>query len=304
MTPDLHTIQETFIDVGERHTIYVHDWGNKQAAMPILSIHGGPGSASRDKHKMLFDPEQQRVIFFDQRGCGRSLPAGSLEHNTTADLIEDIEKIAKHLCLQQFVITGGSWGSCLALAYALQYPKRVCAMVLSGIFTGSQAEIDWINKGGFRTFFPDVWQQYLERTPQSHHGDPSAYHYRRALNGEAEAMKASAYAYGCLEGALLNLDDRFIPEPYDTFDPSGTRIEMHYLANRCFMPDQHVTRQAHTLSMPIWMVQGRYDCVCPPQTAYQLSKVLPNGHILWATSGHRSEHEVWNLMRHLLGQLA
>jgi len=303
MTPDEHTIQETFVEVGDGHTLYVQDWGNKHAHMPIISLHGGPGSASRDKYKNTFDPATQRVIFFDQRGCGRSLPFGSIEHNTTADLIEDIETIARHLHLEKFMLTGGSWGSCLALAYALKYPKRVHAMVLFGIFTGSQAEIDWIDKGGFRAFYPEIWEQYLQRTPKSHQHNPSAYHYPRVLGNDADAIKSSAYAYNCLEGAILGLDDRFTPDMYDDYDPTGTRIEIHYLANRCFMPDRHILQNAHKLAIPIWLVQGRYDCVCPPQTAYELHRALPNGHLAWATSGHRSEHEVWNLLRSTLAQL-
>lgn len=303
MTPDEHTILETFVEVGNGHTLYVQDWGNKQAAMPVVSLHGGPGSASRDKYKNTFDPATQRVIFFDQRGCGRSLPFGSIEHNTTADLVDDIETIAKHLHLDRFVITGGSWGSCLALAYALKYLRRVHALVLFGIFTGSQAEIDWIDKGGFRTFFPETWEQYLLRTPKSHHHDPSAYHYQRALDTDPVAAKESAYAYACLEGAVLSLDDRFTPDTYDDYDPTGTRIEMHYLANRCFMPDRHILQNAHKLTMPVWIAQGRYDCVCPPQTAYELSKALPNSHLFMATSGHRSEHEVWNMVRSTLAHL-
>ena len=297
MTPDEYTIQETFIEVGNGHTLYAQDWGNRKATMPILSIHGGPGSASSNKYKNTFDPTRQRVIFFDQRGCGRSLPFGSLEHNTTADLIEDIETIAQHLHLDQFVITGGSWGSCLALAYALKYPKRVHAMVLFGIFTGSQSEIDWISNGAFRSFFPEVWTQYLLRTPAKYHSNPSAYHYRQALQVEGDAAKASAYAYSCLEGALLSLDDRFTPEPYDNYDPSGTRIEIHYIANRCFMPDKHILKHAQSLTMPIWLVQGRYDFVCPPETAFALHDTLPNSHLILTTSGHRNEHESWNVLR-------
>ncbi len=303
MTPDEHTIAEMFVEVGDGHSLYVHEWGNAKAALPVLFIHGGPGGGCKDRHKQGFDPTRQRVIFFDQRGSGKSLPYGSLEHNTTQHLIEDIEKISKHLKLNRFVMSGGSWGVCLALAYALTYPKRVRAIVLSGIFTGSQAEIDWLDRGGFRDFFPDVWQRYLDDTPKAHHTNPSAYHYKRTLGDDEQAAKLSAYAHSNLEAGVMSLDDRFIPEKFDDFDLAATRIEMHYLANRCFLPDESILDNVHVLKMPVWLVQGRYDFVCPPKTAYELHNRLPSSELIWTVGGHRTERENWNVMRMILLQL-
>jgi proline iminopeptidase len=304
MTPDQHTAKEFFIEVGNGHQLYVHDWGNKRAKLPIIFLHGGPGSSNcRDKNKMLFDPGVQRVIFFDQRGAGRSMPYGSIKHNTTQDLVEDIEKIATHLKLKKFVLTGGSWGSTLALAYGLKYPKRVAAMVLDGIFTGSQSEIDWLDKGGFRSIFPDAWERYVQATPKSHQHNPSAYHFKRILSDDADAARVSGYAYETMEGSVMNLDDRFAYADPTEYDPSGVRIEVHYLANRCFMPDRHLLQHARKLPMPIWLVQGRYDIVCPPVTAYELDQKLPNSHLIFTVSNHRSEHETYNVTRTILAQL-
>jgi proline iminopeptidase len=304
MTPDEFTIQETFVEVGDGHTLYVHEWGSSKAKLPVLFVHGGPGGGCKDRHKQGFDPKLQRVIFFDQRGSGKSVPYGSLEHNTTKELVEDIEKIAKHLKLEQFVFSGSSWGVCLALAYALKYPKRIRAMVLAGIFTGSQAEIDWLDKGGFRDFFPEVWQRYLDATPKAHHADPSAYHYKCALGKDEQGAKQSAYAHNNLEGGIMSLDDRFTPENFDDFDSTSTRIEMHYLGNRCFLPDRHLLDNAHKLTMPVWLVQGRYDFDCPPKTAYELHQKLPNSQLVWTVSNHKAERELWNVMRTILLQLA
>lgn len=302
MTPDAHTIRETFLEVGDGHTLYIHDWGNKDATTPIIFLHGGPGYHTTDRNKATYDPTKQRVIFFDQRGCGKSVPYGSLEHNTTQDLVEDIEKIADHLELKTFVVTGHSWGSTLALAYALAHPERVKSMVLSGIFTGSHAEIDWIDNGHFRTFYPEAWGRYLLATPKSHHADPTAYHYKRVMGNDADAARESAYAYQTLEGSVLRLDDRYAPEDPAEFDPAGVRMEMHYLHERCFMPDRFVLDNAHKLTMPVWLVHGRYDMVCPPIAAYDLSRRLPNCQLMWAISGHSREHENQNLMRLLLQQ--
>ncbi|HVS58219.1 MAG TPA: alpha/beta fold hydrolase [Candidatus Saccharimonadales bacterium] len=302
MTPDQHTIQETFIEVGNSHTLYVHDWGNKKAT-PIVYLHGGPGSQCKDGNKDLFDPTTQRVVFFDQRGCGKSLPYGSLEHNTTQALVEDIEKIAAHLKLDKFILTGGSWGSCLALAYGLKYPKRVKAMALRGIFTGSQAEINWLDQGRWSVFFPDAWDKYLDHTPKSHHDNPSHYHFGRALGNDLVAAKESAYAYDNLEGSVIKLDDRFTPDNYEEYDPAGIKIEIAYMQNRCFMPDRFILDNAHKLTMPIWLVQGRYDMVCPPVMAYELHHKLPDSHLTWVTGGHKDEHEGWNILRTILLQL-
>lgn len=302
MTPDEHTIQETFIEVGDGHTLYVQEWGNPQGA-PIMFLHGGPGVAVKAKHRTALDPTQHRGIFFDQRGCGRSLPYGSLEHNTTADLVEDIEKIAQHFGLTQFVLTGGSWGSCLALAYALTYPKRVRALVLSGIFTGSQREIDYFDKGEFRANFPELWERYLAATPQSHHHSPTKYHYDRVLHGDEQAKRESAYALENMEAALLSLDERFAAGPFSEFDPVGSTIETHYLANGCFMPDRHILDNTHKLTMPVWLVQGRYDFVCPPITAHELHQKLPNSQLIYTVAGHRGgERNTHDVVRALLLQ--
>jgi proline iminopeptidase len=300
MTPDEHTNQELFLEVGDGHELYIQDWGNKQAKTPIIWLHGGPGSSSKDNLKTHFSPEKQRVIFYDQRGCGRSIPYGSLEHNTTDHLVKDIDAIADKLGFNEFILVGGSWGSCLALAYGVSNPGRVKAMVLRGIFTGSKAEIDWLDQGLFHTFYPEAWEQFLAQTPTSHHQNPTAYHAKVALSDDAEASKKSAYAYECLEASVIQLDDRFTAEPYETYDPAGIKIEIQYMQNNCFMPDRHILDNAHKLSMPIYLVQGRYDMVCPPTTAYELAKTLPNGNLVWTISGHKAEHETWSVIENTL----
>jgi len=303
VTPDKYTLSESVLDVGDGHQLYVQDWGNQAAMKPIVFLHGGPGGSTRDSHKASFDPTEQRVIFFDQRGCGRSLPLGSLDHNTTDDLVEDIEKIARHLNLETFIVNGGSWGSCLALAYGLAHPERVAALVLRGIFTGSRSEIDWTDSGEFQTFFPDVWDQYLAATPLEYRDAPSKYHFERIAGADADAAKQSAYAYQRLEGSISKLDDRFTPEPFETYDPTSIRIETHYLQHGCFMPDNYILDNAARLTMPVWLVQGRYDMVCPPIAAYKLHKALPNGQLVWTINGHRAEHEAATILKLVLQQI-
>lgn len=302
MNTDEYTIQETYFSVGEGHELYIQEWGNKKAKTPIIFLHGGPGSQVKDKHKGVFDPLKHHVIFFDQRGCGKSLPYGSIEHNTTKEMIADITKIADHFKFSKFILVGGSWGCCLSLAYGLAHPNRVAAMVTNGIWTASKEETSFVDQGKFQQFFPDVWDKYLDATPKEHHKNPSSYHFKRILGNDQLAIKQSGYAYENLEGALLNLDDRYTPDNFEDFDPAGVRIEVHYLANNAFLPDKHILKNAHKLTMPIWMVQGRYDAVCPPVTAYKLHQKMPNAQLIWVTGGHLAERESWNVQRTILAQ--
>ena len=303
MNKDQYVLDEKMLAVGDGHTLYVQEWGNSDASTPIIFLHGGPGSHIKDKHKGAFDPTVQRVIFFDQRGCGKSIPYGSLENNTTDKLIEDITKIADTFGAKTFVLHGSSWGSTLALAYALAHPERVHALVIGGIFTGSKTEADWLDKGQFKPFFPDVWQAYLERTPAEHRSEPSKYHFDKVVNGSPEEQKLSGYVYDCLETGVYQLDDRFEAEIFEEYDPAGIRIEMYYLSNGCFMPEGHILNNANKLTMPVHIVQGRYDMICPPRTAYTLHAKLPNSKLYWTLSGHKPEHENENIFRSIFASL-
>ena len=303
MQKDSYTIQEITLDVGDGHSLYVQDWGDKDAVAPTIFLHGGPGSSVKEKHKSVFDPKNQRVIFFDQRGSGQSTPTGSLENNTTTDLIEDISKIADRLEFKTFNLHGSSWGSTLALACGIAHPERVSALVIGGVFTGSKSESDWIDKGHFKTFFPDVWQAYLDRTPKEFQDNPSAYHFDKVESGTPEEQKASGYAYGCLEGGVIQLDDRFKADDFATYNPAGIRIEMHYLKNGCFMPDRYILDNTNKLTMPVYIVQGRYDMVCPPTTAYEIHNKLVDSKLYWTQSGHHVEHEGENIFRSILASL-
>lgn len=303
MEKDEFTLKETRLKVPGGFELYVQDWGNPKAKTAIIFLKGGPGGACKQRDKDGFDPARDRVIFFDQRGCGQSKPYGKLEANTTAHMIQDITAIADHFGLQKFALRGTSWGSCLALAYALEHPERVAALFVGGIFTASQKEIDWLDNGLFRTFYPDVWQKFLQDTPADFHQSPAAYHYEKVLKGTPEEIKKSAYAYACLEGGAIKLDDRFTPENFTDFDPIPMQIEMTYLANRCFLPERHILDNAHRLPMPVYIVQGRYDMVCPPETAWELHQKLPNCELYWTTAGHLVEHESVNVFKSLYGRL-
>ncbi len=303
MEKDNYTRAETRLKVSDGFELYVQDWGNPHAKTSIIFLKGGPGGYCKQRDKGSFDPARDRVIFFDQRGCGQSTPYGQLEHNTTQKMIADISAVADHFGLKAFALRGTSWGSCLALAYALEHSSRVATLFIGGVFTGSQKEIDWLDNGRFKTFYPEVWQQFLKGTPKQFQHDPAAYHYEKVLKGTPEEIKKSAYAYACLEGGAIKLDDRFIPEDFADFDPIPMQIEMTYLANRCFLPERHILDNAHKLTMPVYIVQGRYDMVCPPETAWELHQKLPNSELYWTLAGHLVEHESVNIFKSLYGRL-
>ncbi len=285
MSPDKHTLEETMLDVGDGHTLYVQVWGNKNGA-PMLFLHGGPGSGCSDKHKKFFDPAKHCVIFFDQRGSGKSLPTGSLEHNTTADMVADIDKVLEYAGADKVTVVGGSWGSTLALCYALERPSRVNALVIRGVFTGRKSEVDQINGGGFRDFFPEVWEEFVGSVPKSAQEDPAAYHASKIFGSNAEHAKKSAFSFGVMEGSIMSLDDRVHDTDYETYEPSSSMIEMHYVLNGCFIEEGYILKNAHKLSMPIHIVQGRYDFVCPPVTAYELAKRAPHAELQMTVAGH------------------
>lgn len=300
MNPDKYTNQELTLAVGDGHELYIQDWGKKDAQYPIIFLHGGPGDGIYDNYKQRYEPTKQRVIFFDQRGSGKSTPTGSVQNNTTGKLVDDIKKITDHFKLDKYIIAGGSWGSTLALAFAIKYPNDIHAMVLGGIYAGTKDETDFLFKGGYKSFFPDVWEAFLGRTPKEHHSDPFAYHINNAFSADETRAKKSIYAFAQVERALLKLDDRFLPEKYEDFDPNGMKIEMHYIKNNCFLPDGYILKNAHKLKMPIWLVQGRYDAVCPPITAYNLNKKLPNSELIWTTAGHGNDRANYDVIRTIL----
>jgi proline iminopeptidase len=295
MIPDQFTNNETQLKVSDEHTLYVCDWGNSKIKVPFIYLHGGPGAPTSETKKRLFDPLKHRVIFFHQRGVGLSTPFGQLEGNTTQDLIEDIGKLADSLGIDKFILAGGSWGSFLSLAYSIKNPDRVAGMVINGIFLNSKDDIKWIDQGGFRTIFPDAWMKLIDSTPEEFKGEPVIYHMKKAMSDDEQA-KQSAYIYSQLELSLIRLDDRPLVEDYANFDPASIRIEINYLLNNCFVDENYIIDNTNKLDMPVWLIQGRYDMVCPAVNAFNLHQKLPNSKLIWTQDGHSMGHEGSNLL--------
>ena len=270
--PPIEPTASGFLTVDAGHALYWEVCGNPRG-IPALFLHGGPGGGCSATSRRFFDPSRYRIVLFDQRGCGRSTPAGTLESNTTAHLVEDIERLRKLLNIERWLLFGGSWGATLALVYAQQYPKCVCAMVLRGVFTARQSELDWLygsNGRGAANIFPEAWSRFVALIPQSERGDLIAAYYTRLTGGDAIIESAAARAWCVWEDAIST----FLPSPLVSDEAalrSLARIEAHYFVHRAFVDEGRLIANVNRLvGIPCVIVQGRYDAVTPLTTAWEL----------------------------------
>jgi proline iminopeptidase len=242
--------------------------------------------------RRFFHPARYRVVLFDQRGCGRSTPTASLEENTTWDLVADIERLREHLGIERWMVFGGSWGSTLALAYAQKHPERVTELVLRGIFLLRRSELEWFYQRGASALFPDLWERYWEHIPEAERGDMIAAYHRRLTHADREVRLQAAKRWAGWEGATSKLiPDVSMSSHYeeDEFALAFARIEAHYFVNRGFLEseDQLLRDVPRIRHIPAVIVQGRYDVVCPPETAWALHRAWPEAEFqLTADSGH------------------
>lgn len=248
----------------------------------MIVLHGGPGGGCSPMMRRFFDPQVYRIVLFDQRGCGRSRPYASVEANTTQHLIGDIERIRKALGIDAWMAFGGSWGATLALLYAEAHPERVSALVLRGVFLMTQAELDWFYGGGAGRFFPDLWQRFANAVPERERDDLIAAYHRRLFSGNLQEEIAYGRLWAGWENALASIDHPPVmgDGPAD-YVRAFSRLENHYFTHRGFLEqdDQIVARAAEIAHIPTRIVQGRYDMVCPPVSAWRLAERLPRAQL-------------------------
>jgi proline iminopeptidase len=289
--PPIEPYATGMLQVSDLHTIYFEQSGNPNGK-PVVLLHGGPGGGSIPLYRQYFDPQQWRIVIFDQRGCGKSTPHAELRENTTWDLVRDIEKLRSHLQMSQWVVFGGSWGSTLSLAYSQTHPDRCLGLILRGIFLLRRKEILWFYQEGASYLFPDAWEEYLKPIPLEEQGDLLAAYYRRLTSADATLRREAARAWSVWEGTTSKLlpdpelQDRFAE---DDFADAFARIECHYFVNKGFLDsdDQLLQNSDRLHSLPITIVQGRYDVVCPMISAWDLHKALPHAEfIIVPDAGH------------------
>lgn len=287
--------RETFtLDVGDGHLVYGEESGNPDGKAVIV-LHGGPGGGSSPKQRRFFDPDAYRIVLMDQRGCGRSTPHASVEHNTTWNLVHDAELLRTRLGIDRWMLFGGSWGSALALAYAQSHPDVVTELVLRGIFLLRRSELEFLYQDGASHVFPDAWEDYVAPIPPEERNDLIAAYHRRLTGGDPDEQLRCAHAWSAWERACSYLappDD----EPESGSGPETdaevlafARIEAHYFVNRGFLEPEtqlldHVDRIRH---IPCIIVQGRYDVVCPMRSAWDLHRAWPEAELVVnARAGH------------------
>ncbi|NHZ42153.1 prolyl aminopeptidase [Massilia aquatica] len=284
--PPIQPTRHGMLQVDALHTIYWEEAGNPKG-IPVLFLHGGPGAGLSPQHRRFFDPQQYRIILFDQRGAGKSTPLGEWRENTTQLLIDDIETLRAQFGVDKWLVFGGSWGSTLALAYGQAHPERCLGFILRGIFLCTAAEVDWFLHG-VRWFYPELYDEFVAPIPEAERADLLTAYTSRMLCDDPAVYWPAARAWSRFEGRRVFL----LPQPEDTasdtLDLGVGRLESHYMANGGFLREdqlvQDVGRIAH---LPCVIVQGRYDVICPPLSAHRLHQAWPGSRMrMVADAGH------------------
>jgi proline iminopeptidase len=276
--PPIEPYDSGMLDVGEGHSIYWERVGTP-GAKPAVMLHGGPGAGCNPDHRRQWDPARYDVLLFDQRGCGRSTPFASLEHNTTWDLVADIERLREMCGHDKWQVFGGSWGSTLSLSYAETHPERVSELILRGIFLCEQSELDWLYKYGASELYPEEWERFVTHAAERGDGDLLTTYIALLDDPDPQVRKDAAAAWNRWEGVTVTL----LPEE-DTIDHMAegenavatARIETHYFRHKCWLESGQLLTGADKLrGIPGVIVQGRHDCCTPPSAAWALKKAWP-----------------------------
>lgn len=283
-----------WLDVDGGHAIYWTRRG-KPGGIPAVILHGGPGGGMSADEPRMFDPACYDIVSFDQRGCGRSTPFASLDHNTTWDSVADIEALRDLFGVDRWLVFGGSWGSSLALAYAERHPERVAGLILRGIFMLRRWELQWYYQEGASRLFPDKWERYLAPIPESERADLMAAYRRRLTSADLDTQRQAARAWALWEGETGTL----LPQPAitdgfrnDDFALAFARIENHYFVNGGWFEEGQLLRDAGRLkAIPGVIVQGRYDVTCPIQSAWDLHRAWPEAEFQLVEGAGHSQSE-------------
>jgi len=293
MYPEIEPYRTGMLNVSPVHELYFEECGNPKGK-PVIFVHGGPGGGTGPQDRRYFHPDRYRIILLDQRGSGKSLPAASLEDNTTWHLVDDIEKLREHLKIEKWQVFGGSWGSTLALTYAIQHPDRVTELVLRGIFMIRKKEIDWYYQEGASAMYPDMWEAYRDHIPAAERGDFVKAYYARLTHSDPAVQMAAAKPWTTWEMSTSRLytPPEFIQSVVtDDFAIKFARIECHYFIHKGFFEeDDWILKNVSKIrSIPAVIVQGRYDVVCPPMSAWDLHRAWPEAQLmLIPDAGHSS----------------
>ena len=287
--PPIEPYATGFLQVSNVHQLYWEQCG-REDGVPVVFLHGGPGSGCGPSHRRFFDPDRYRAVLFDQRGAGRSKPSAEIADNTTADLVADIEALRKYFGIQRWLVFGGSWGSTLALAYAETHPERCTGLILRGIWLCRERDMDWWMHG-ISHVYPEEWRRFAEYIPEDERDDLLFAYHRRLIDPDPAVHLPAAQVWKTYETNCTSLAHD--PANRGNMDASPntlamSRIEAHYFVNRVFLrPNQLIDEADALLDIPVTIVHGRYDMVCPVHNADTLAARLPHAtYRIMPYSGH------------------
>ncbi|CUH79559.1 prolyl aminopeptidase [Tropicibacter naphthalenivorans] len=306
--PPIDPFDQRMMTRSAGHRIYVEQSGNPEG-IPVFVLHGGPGGGCSPAMRRYFDPEVYRVILHDQRGCGRSRPFASVVENTTWDLVGDIEAIREELGIEEAIVFGGSWGATLALIYAISHPERVMDLVLRGVFMMTQVELDWFYGGGAGQFWPETWKRFADLIPEEERGDMIAAYHKRLFSGDLRVETKYAQAWSAWENALASVySNGHGGETPGDYARAFARLENHYFTHAGFLEeDGWILKNIEKIQdIGGYIVQGRYDMICPPQRAWELHKAWPGSDLrMVRNAGHAlSEPGISSELVRIMDQIA
>ncbi len=293
--PEIDAYSTGFLQVSELHTIAWERSGNPDG-IPVIVIHGGPGGGSQPSYRRYFNPEKFDIIQFDQRGCGQSTPYAELTDNNTHASVSDLEMLRESFGIERWHVFGGSWGSTLSLIYAQNHPNRVLSLTLRGIFMCRKSELHWFYQDGASHIFPDAFDHYRDHIPKDEQGNLIEAYYSRLTNSDVDVRRSAAREWTRWEMATSRLfpDPEYLDKAEDLdFAVAFARIECHYFINAIFVEEAYILNHASKIiDIPTTIVQGRYDVVCPPKSAWELHKALPQSDLIIVPDAGHSMGEV------------
>ncbi len=287
--PEISPLQTHALSI-DGHQVYFEESGNANG-IPVIFLHGGPGSGSNENHRRYFDPDRYHIVNFDQRGCNRSTPNGGIDNNSTQDLLGDINSILRDLNIDKCMLFGGSWGATLALLYAEAYPERVSAMVLRGTFLARRSDLDWFVNSGANRIFPDYWQEFIELIPEQERDDLVCAYHRRLHGNNQEEQKAAALAWSTWAGRIVTYllpsvdPDSYRPENVEQ-TINEVLIETHYAKNAYFINENQILSDIDKIpDIPISIIHGRKDLTCTMEASWGLHQTLPAAEMIIVRDG-------------------
>jgi proline iminopeptidase len=288
--PERQAFETQLLKLDSGHSVYYEQVGNK-SGIPVLFLHGGPGSGCNENHRRYFDPDKYHIILFDQRGCNRSLPNGFVEENSTQDLLNDIESIRKALNLDKWVLFGGSWGATLSLLYAEAFPQYVSGIILRGAFLARQCDFDWFAKSGVNKIFPDYWDEFMSYFQAEEKKYPITTLHKRIFSEDKQTQIEAAKTWALWAGRVVthSLTNDYVLDVEDEDKLiSEVKIEMHYAKHKYFINENEILENiAKVPDVPVTIIHGRKDLTCLPESSWSIHKALPQSKLVHvAEAGH------------------